>query len=599
MTVPARPIDASTGPHPNRPVDPVELEIIRNAFVAAAEEMSVTLWRTSRSSVVRETLDYSTGVFDAEGGSVAQSARIPVHLNSMGACLAEVIADHLPLDRWDEGDIVLTNDPYCGGQHLNDLLAFTPVFAGKRRIAIAGALVHHLDVGGGAPGSYAPKATEIFHEGIRIPPVKVVARHRRNEELVRMFLQNSREPRNVGGDLNSQLAALAIGVAALERLAERYGPERLQAAASAIQDGSEHALRQTIAALPDGRYEFQDLVDDDGASGRPIRIAAALRVEGDAIEVDLSDCDPQTAGPVNCTRNMTSSAVYCAVMMALGQDIPANAGCYRPVRIAAPDGLVVSAVPPAPVANRMAVGHRVVTTVLGAFSKALPERIPAAYYGVSYAYAANLVHPDGTRQVYFDLECGGWGAHPDADGANALSCGFHNTASTPVEMIESTYPVVFERYALREDSGGRGRTRGGLGLVREFRVEASAEFTANLDRFVFPPYGLAGGEPGASGHLSVVRGRDGTAEPLPSKLSGLELAPGDRIRLETSGGGGLGPPGARPAEAEREDREDGYPSGPASTGGRVPHPQHEKSSRALNTSPTHRLPESTSRGTPR
>ncbi|MFT5390265.1 MAG: N-methylhydantoinase B [Gammaproteobacteria bacterium] len=539
-------------------LSPIELEIIRNAFVAAAEEMSVTVWRTSRSSVVREMLDYSTGVFDADGNSVAQSARIPVHLNSMAACLREVIDEHLPLDRWDEGDIVLTNDPYCGGQHLSDLQAFTPVFVNGERVAFAGVLVHHLDVGGGAPGSYAPQATEIFHEGIRIPPVKVVKRFERNHDLLRMFLQNSREPRNVGGDLDSQLAALAIGVRSLTKLSTRYGHNVLMAATQEIQAQSERSLRQAITAIPDGAYEFEDFVDDDGITSDPIRIHVALTVDNDHLTVDLSASDAQVSGPVNCTPNMTASAVYCATLMAIGSDIPANAGCYRPVTIVAPPGRVVSAVEPAPVANRMAVGHRVVTTVLGAFAQAIPDQIPAAYYGVSYAYAVGLEREDGQRQVYFDLECGGWGGHPQGDGANALSCGLHNIANSPIEMIESTYAIEFTTYGLREGSAGAGRHRGGLGLVREFAVQTRATLAANLDRFTFAPYGLAGGEPGALGTLSITRAGREQAEPLSSKASGLTLSPGDRVRLETSGGGGFGDPSERPADLHDADRRNGY-----------------------------------------
>lgn len=535
----------------------VELEILRNAFVATAEEMSVTVWRTSRSSVVREILDYSTGVFDARGDSVAQSARIPVHLNSMGACLREVIEHHLPLKEWSEGDIVLTNDPYCGGQHLNDLQAFMPVFVDRQRIAIVGVLVHHLDVGGGAPGSYAPQATEIFQEGIRIPPVKVVAKGLRNDDLLKMFLRNSREPRNVGGDLDSQLAALKIGARSIANLAKRYGNNVLLSAPAAIQAQSESALREAIDAIPDGTYTFDDRVDDDGISETPIEISVDLTVTGNELRVDLSRSSPQAAGPINCTPNMTASAVYCAALMAIGSDIPANAGCYRPIQIIAPEGKVVSAVSPAPVANRMAVGHRVVTTVLGALGKALPDRIPAAYYGVSYAYAVGLEHPDGRRQVYFDLECGGWGGHPQGDGASALSCGFHNVANSPVEMIESTYPLRFVQYALREDSGGQGRFRGGLGLVREFEVQTAGTLSANLDRFKFPPYGLAGGKPGMTGELTITDTHGG-ASSLPSKVPSLKLTPGDRVRLATSGGGGFGPPEQRVDHDFTRDITNGY-----------------------------------------
>lgn len=539
----------------------VELEIIRHALVAAAEEMSVTVWRTSRSSVVREILDYSTCVFDADGNSVAQAARMPVHLNSMASCLQDLLRDHVPIEEWQDGDVVLTNDPYCGGQHLSDWLAFTPVFFDGRRVAIAGILMHHLDVGGGAPGSYDPSATEIYQEGLRIPPVRIVRAGERNEDLIRLLLQNSREPVNVGGDFASQLAALRVGAANLEGVAGRYGHNTLVAASKSIQAQSEAAMRAAIAAVPDGDYEFEDFVDDDGITDASIRIHARLRVQGDEINVDLSGSDPQVDGPVNCTLNMTSSAVVCGVMMAIGQDIPANAGIYRPIHITAPPGLVVNAVSPAPVANRMAVGHRIVNTVMGAFAGALPERIPASYYGVSYAYAINCINGDGSRQVYFDLECGGWGAHPQADGASALSCGFHNIANSPVEMMEQTYPITFVEYGLVPDSGGAGRTRGGLGLAREFELDApSGEYAANLERFKVPPYGLSGGEPGRPGRLQIKRAGEATWTNLPSKVAGLSVQRGDRIRLETAGGGGHGDPRDRDSAAAEKDLTQGYVS---------------------------------------
>ena len=540
--------------------DAIETEIIRGALVAAAEEMSVTIWRTSRSSVVREILDYSTCVFDADGFSVAQAARMPVHLNSMASCLRTLIESYVPLEAWEEGDVILTNDPYSGGQHLPDVQTFTPVFHNGVRVGIAGILVHHLDVGGGAPGSYDANATEVFQEGICFPPVKIARRGEVNEDLVKVFLRNSREPENVGGDFASQLAALKVGARSIQRIAERYGAERLHDACNTIQRQSEELMRAAIAAVPDGRYTFEDFVDDDGLGSDPIRIHATLDVQGDEALVDLSGSDEQVPGPVNCTLNMSSSAVVCGVLMAIGQDIPANAGCYRPIKIEAPLGSVVNAARPAAVANRMAVGHRVVNAVMGSFAQALPDKVPASYYGVSYAYALQAFAEDGSRPVYFDLECGGWGAHPDADGANAFSCGFHNVSNSPIEMIEQDYPLTFQTYGLVPDSGGAGRTRGGLGLVREFRLDApTGRFVANLDRFEIPPYGLAGGDAGRAGRLTLRRA-DGDEVMLSSKVRGVEMSRGDSIRLETAGGGGYGDPADRSEDAVIADLAGGYVS---------------------------------------
>ena len=540
-------------------LDAVQLEIVRNALVAAAEEMSVTVWRTSRSSVVRDILDYSTAVFDADGQSVAQAARMPVHLNSMASCLRDLLAKFVPLQDWHEGDVVMTNDPYCGGQHLPDWLTFAPVFLDGRRVAIAGILVHHLDVGGGAPGSYHAGATEIFHEGIRIPPIKIVEAGRRNEAAARLILQNSREPASVGGDFLSQLAALEIGARNLQRIARRYGPDRLAEACRAIQAQSELAMRQAIAAMPDGSYEFEDFIDDDGIENRPLRIHARVTVAGEQLTIDLSGSSRQARGPVNCTYNMSDSAAFCGVMMSIGQEFPANAGCYRPIALIAPEGLVVNARAPAPVANRMACGHRIVNAVMGAFAKALPGRIPAAYYGVSYSYALNAINADDSRQVYFDLECGGWGGHPEADGASGFSCGFHNIANTPIELAEASLPITFLSYGLRPDSGGAGKHRGGLGLVREFRLDApQGVFAASLDRFTHQPYGLDGGAGGRAGRLLLRRAGEGQEQSLPSKVSDIAMRQGDVIRLETAGGGGHGDPAAREAAAIARDLAEGY-----------------------------------------
>lgn len=540
-------------------LDVVQLEVIRNALVAAAEEMGVTIWRTSRSSVVRDLLDYSTCVFDAEGKSVAQATCIPVHLNSMSSCLDDILRDHIPLKDWREGDIIITNDPYSGGQHLNDILTFKPAFVEGRLVGIAGVLVHHLDVGGGAPGSYYAGATEIYQEGFRIPPMRLDDAGRRNKEVIQLLLRNTREPANVGGDFASQLAALDIGVKGLHRIARRYGSDRLAEACLGIRRQSEMAMRAMIRDIPDGTYSFEDFTDDDGIDrDTKIRIAVKLTVRGDTVEVDLSGSSPQAQGPVNCTRNMSGSGVFCGILMSIGSEIPANAGCYEPVRIVAPDGLCVTARSPAPVANRMAIGHRVVNAVMGAFAEAIPGRVPAAYYGVSYAYATNLFHADGRRQVYFDLTCGGWGGHPEADGANGFSCGLHNIANAPVEMLESTYPVTFEAYTLVPDSGGAGELRGGCGLIRAFRIDAPAGTLAcNFDRFKTRPYGLAGGTPGAAGFAELKRA-DGTVERLPSKVAGKSIAKGDVFRLVTAGGGGYGDPSKRRDEAIADDITNGY-----------------------------------------
>ncbi len=538
-------------------VDPIQLEIIRNALVAASEQMSVTIWRTSRSTVIREMLDFSTAIFDSEGRNIAQATRIPVHLNSMATCLEDILQGHVPLSEWNEGDVVITNDPYCGGQHLPDILAFRPVHVDGAAIAIVGALCHHIDVGGGAPGSYDPMATEIYQEGLRIQPLKLYEGGRRNEAVHGLILNNSREREKLAGDLASQMAALEIGAAELTQIARRYGTGPLRAATERIMDQSEQAMRAALRAMPDGVYEFEDFVDDDGFSDQSLPVRVAVTIEGDRAVVDFTGSSPQARGSVNCTLNMSKSAVYFAVMSAAGGDFAANSGCYRPIELIAPEGSVVNCRHPAPVVNRMLTGHRIVNAVMGALAQAVPDRIPAAYYGVSYVYSVGMRKPTGAPDVYLEIEVGGWGAHPEEDGANAFSAGFHNLANSPLEMVESSHAVTFSGYGLVPDSGGAGRTRGGLGLYREFRLEAADGVLAtSFERFRHPPYGLDGGQPAHVGRLLIRR--NGQVREPGSKLSGLELRRGDVVRLETSGGGGFGDPKSRPRAAVARDLADGY-----------------------------------------
>ena len=542
----------------------IEIEVLRSALTAAAAEMDVTIWRTSRSTIVRELLDYSTAVFDADGYNLAQSARIPMHLNSMGAALRELVERFVPLEDWHPGDVVVTNDPYCGGQHLPDILTFRPVFQGERRVAIVGTLCHHIDVGGSAAGSYGSSATEVFQEGLRIPPMKLYRGGVLNAEVWAMILQNVRKPDLLSGDLEAQLASLAVGEANLQRLAAKYGVETFLEAGRRILDMSEAAMRAAIGRMPDGVYTFEDHIDDDGITGDPVRLAVAIEIRGDEIHVDLSGCAKQVAGPINATTSMASCAVYYAVIACADEPIPANAGCYRPVRMIAPPGTVVTAAHPAPVAHRIATIHRLANTIFGALAAAVPERIPAAYYGVSYVCTFQTVAESGERKVLVEIEIGGSGGHPQQDGANTYSSGMHNNSNIPVEMIESDMPLTLVGYGLMPDSGGPGLRRGGLGLWREWRVDApEAAFTCSLDRFKYPPYGLSGGGPGSLGRLLLKR--NGETQTLGSKITNMPLRRGDVIRLETSGGGGWGDPRARDLAAVVSDLQLGYVTRSAAT----------------------------------
>ena len=540
---------------------PIELEMMRNALTAAAAEMDVTIWRTSRSTIVRELLDYSTAIFDRRRLQRRPIRPHPPTPQLHGRRPLAIAHDHLPLADWHEGDVVITNDPYCGGQHIPDILAFQPVFIDGVRIAIVGTLCHHLDMGGIAAGSYGATATEIFQEGLRIPPMKLLRQGVMNTEILAMMRQNVRRPDMLWGDLQAQLASLAVGVANIQKLSARFGAPRLVEAAARILDSSETAMRAMIARMPDGRYEFEDWIDDDGLTETPIRIHAAIEIAADTMRVDLTGCGDQALGPINATLASAGSAVSYAVMACADQPIPANAGCYRPVEIITRHGSIVDARHPAPVANRVATCHRLATTLLGALAQAVPTRIPAAYYGASYVCTFQTIAADDARNVLVEIEVGGSGAHPQQDGLSGYSSGMHNNANIPIEMIESELPLTILEYAILPGTGGAGRFHGGQGLVREWRVDCpAAVFTANLERFKYRPYGLAGGKPGALGRLWLIRGTH--REPLPSKLGNHRLRQGDVIRLETSGGGGFGDPALRPTAETALDEARGFVTPP-------------------------------------
>ena len=543
-------------------ISPIELEIIHNALTAAAAEMDVTVWRTSRSTIVRELLDYSTAVFDRDGWNVAQAARIPSHLNSMSTFLTEILANYIPPEQWQPGDVVISNDPYCGGQHLPDIVAFKPVFHEGRRVGFVGTLCHHLDVGGSSPGSYGSSATEIFQEGLRIPPVKLIEAGRLIEPIRAIVLQNVRQPELLWGDLQSQIASLNIGEASIERLVAKLGETRFERALKQLLDASEAGMRAVISRIPDGTYAFEDRIDDDGITSEPIVIRAEVTVAGDEMTVDLTGCSAQSLGPSNATLASTCSTVFYALMATADVPVASNAGCYRPVKVVAPPGTCVNAASPAPVVHRIAIGHRLATVLFGALHQAIPDRMPAAYYAVSYVVTFQTIDPKLGRKVLVEIEIGGCGGLPYSDGASAHSFGMHNNANIPMEMIESDMPLTFLGYGLLPDSGGAGRHRGGLGLWREWRVDCpAAQLSTNLDRFKFPPFGLDGGLPAALSTLTLIR--DGQRQALPSKVTNLMLRKGDVVRLETSGGGGFGRPQTRAREAIERDIHQGYVSAEA------------------------------------
>lgn len=539
-------------------ISPIKLEMLRNALIAAAEEMAAAVFRTSRSTTVREMLDYSTAVFDAQANVIGQSSRIPMHLNTMAPCLEVILKEYIHPEDLEDGDVILINDPFCGAQHLPDVTTFKPVFVDGALLGFTGAMLHYTDVGGAVPGSYNAAARDIFAEGVRIPPVRIVRKGAWNDDLLKMFLQNVRDPETVKGDLLSQIASCVIGEKNLHRLVQKYGADFIATASRQLLDQSEAEMRRRLAQIPEGVFTFKDKVDDDGLSDTSYEIAVKVTVRPGAITIDFNGSADQAEGSINCTFNITRCCVYYAVMAAVGGDIPANSGCYRPIEVIAPKGSITNCDYPAAVVNRITVGHRLVNAIMGALAKAMPDRIPAAYYSASFALFLETVAENGARSIYMEADIGGWGGEPGRDGASALSAGLHNINTVPLEMLEAKHPVTFTRFALRPDSGGLGEYRGGLGTVREYRLDAPRALLATSgDRVKFGPYGVRGGMPGGTAVYAVHRA-DGTTELLPSKAAGIHVRQGDRVMLMTAGGGGYGDPRRRDNKAVEADLSAGY-----------------------------------------
>lgn len=539
-------------------VDPVTFEVVNNALVGVAEQMAATILRTSYSTVVREMLDYSTAVFDPGGHIIAQSCRIPIHLNSMSRSLRTTLDGIIPIEEWNEGDIIVTNDPYLGGQHLPDVQTFMPVFADGKIVAICGTLDHHLDLGGMRPGSYAGDAVEIYQEGFRIPPIKLFEKGKANERFLAVFDANVRQPDQTGGDLRAQAAALNIGRDGVLELIERYGVETFDDCLLDAIDTSETRMRAKIRELPEGDYYGEYYVDDDGVTDERITVKVKLSIKDGGIHLDFTGTDKQRRAPTNATISSCESASYFAILSILDPTIPSNFGLYKPITITAPEGTVVNAQPPAPVVGRNTITHTIVSAIMQALAQVVPERVTAGYYANSNVH---ILAGDGTGEhkpwILFDIEVGGGGARRTKDGVDCWSQGIHNLANTPIEMIEAMYPLRFTHYEFLPDTGGAGRTRGGLGVRRDIKfLDKSGTLETQFDKFKVEPFGLEGGKPGATGKLFLNPDSNDPVS-LKSKTNNQRLERNDIFSMFTQGGGGYGPPNERPRQAILRDIEEG------------------------------------------
>ena len=540
-------------------VDPITLEVLKNVLIATAEETAAVLRRTAYSLNVRERADFSSCVCDADGHIVAQAARIPIHLNSIGPLLKSTLKHPKALSaRPDRPRRHLhIQHPYSGGQHLPDVQLSMPVFHDGELVAFTAALAHHVDIGGVAAGGLANSGREIFHEGLGIPPIKLYQAGQPIEPVVDMIRANVRTADVVLGDLRAQVAAVQLGARRFEELVARYGRDTLLAGIEQLIDYSERRIRRNLAALPDGSYEAEEWIDDDGVADEPACVRVRVQISGTDFTVDFTGTDRQRPGSVNAVAAATRSAVYYAVRALCDADIMMNEGCYRPVRTVLPAGTLVNPLPPAACNSRMIVCQRVVDAIFRALREVAPRRVVTPSYGCAPNLGLTGRHPDTRRYfVFFDGNHASWGARHNKDGIDGCTSGPSNSANSPIEAIEVRHPVLFERYEFVTDSGGAGRFRGGLAIARDFRSDADeALLTVQCDRARFAPGGYFGGLPGKAAEFAL---NAGTADEqtLHSKATSHPLAPGDRFHWAAAGGAGFGDPLQRDPELVRRDVRD-------------------------------------------
>jgi N-methylhydantoinase B/oxoprolinase/acetone carboxylase alpha subunit len=517
-------------------ISPVDFEVFKNLFLSIAEEMGVTLCRTGFSPNIKERLDYSCAVYDADGETIAQGDHMPVHLGAMPLSVRAAI-DATPMDR---GDVVMLNDPFQGGTHLPDITLVSPVYLDKDRkpAFYVANRAHHSDVGGMSPGSM-PVAREIYQEGLIIPPIHLMRRGEMVKDVLALVLANVRTPDEREGDLTAQIAANRVAESRLQDTVRRYGRKQTLTFASALQDYTERVIRAAIQAIPDGRYEFEDALDDDGFRDTPVKIRAVVTVHGGAATVDFTGSDPQVTGSVNANYAITLSACLYAFRCLVQDDVLYNAGVSRPLKVIAPEGTIVNAMRPAAVAGgNVETSQRITDVVLGALGRALPDKLPAASQGTMNNVTLGGTDPrSGRRFAYYETIGGGMGGRKGLAGLSGVHTHMSNTRNTPVEAIEHYLPVRVRRYGLRSDSAGPGAFPGGEGIVREYEMLTETSVTVLSERRQRPPYGARGGQPGGRGRNTLIR--DGKEQTLPGKIE-LRLQAGDRLRIETPGGGGYG-----------------------------------------------------------
>ncbi|GCE31484.1 N-methylhydantoinase B [Dictyobacter alpinus] len=527
----------------NTHVTPISLEILRSALAALAEEMGTVLMLSSYSPNIKERRDFSCALFDVQGRLIAQAAHIPVHLGAMPDSVAAALSSFAS---FAPGDLIALNDPFLGGSHLPDITLIAPIFvepAGEPRlIGFAANRAHHSDVGGMSAGSM-PLASEIYQEGMIIPPVKLWDAGQLNQALFTLLLRNVRTPDERRGDLTAQVAANRTAMRRMQELVERWTLPIMEEHIEALIAYAQRITRACIEQIPDGSYIFEDYLDDDGMGAEAIKIAVQVTVQGSELTIDFTGSSSQVRGNVNTVAAVARSAAYYVVRCLLPEDAPMNHGTFMPVKVIAPAGTVVNARPPAGVAQgNVETSQRITDTIFGALAQALPQLIPAASQGTMNNITAGGIDPRSQQPfAYYETMGGGMGAGPDQNGLSGVHVHMSNTLNTPIEAFEYAYPMRISRYQLRDNSGGNGLHRGGDGLIREITFEVPTDVTLLSERRRFAPYGLQGGEPGTCGENRLIH--DDQERILPGKIH-FRAAPGDRLSIASPGGGGWGEPEA-------------------------------------------------------
>jgi N-methylhydantoinase B len=542
----------------SKALDPVTLEILWNGFRSVVDECFLTLMRSAFSTNIKERHDHSTAIADATGRLIVQADKaLPIHLASMTGLMAALLRRHGGDIR--EGDLFVANDPHVGGgTHLPDINMAMPLFRDGRLIAFICNIAHHADVGGAARGSMSGNLFEIYQEGLRIPVVRLYNQGQLQQDVMDILLLNMRLPEERQGDLNAQIAACRLGVARLDQLIDKYDAGMIETGFDEILTRSLRRMRTAIAAIPDGRYEFQDVLDDDGIAAEDIPIVLAIDKAGTDIRFDFTGSADAVPGNVNLTLNAVQSAVGYALKALLDPDMPNNQSVLDAIEIVAPEGSLLNCQPPSAVALRANTSQRVIDVVIGALAPALPDAAIAAANGANTSAVFAGRDPEtGKPYIYLETLGGGMGARAAADGKDGVQVHITNTSNLPVEAIEMEYPLRVLTYELIADSGGAGRHRGGMGLRRVIQpVGHETAFSGAGERFRHQPWGLFGGQAGASGRFRMRRG-DGRTEALPHKVSDVAFGPDAAIIIETPGAGGYGDPASRDPALVEEDRRSG------------------------------------------